>query len=170
MSSTDDMNSLTELLCRIGPVMELPMLAFRQAGAILGGSSGWTRFGVARSESYSGQDVENELARLGVSITGRGFTPGSKEHPHGLLTFHVKASQRRWCEYALQRARFDVITVVDIRNAEWAAQHDGPIPAWSGKLSKMGITRQHTPMVREKSAETQQRKGGFQRLIDWLTE
>jgi len=87
MSKTSDMSGITELLCQIGPVMELPMLAFRQAGAILTGGSMFTRFEVARSESYSGQDVERELARLGVAITGRGFTPGSKEHPHGPVSY-----------------------------------------------------------------------------------
>jgi len=164
MSKTDDMSALTELLCQIGPVMELPMLAFHQAGAILSGGSGWTRFAVARSESYSGQDVERELKRLGVCITGRGFTPGSKEAPYGLLTFHVKASQRRWCEYVLRRTGFDVVTVVDVRNAEWAAQHDGPIPAWSGKASSKVLA------VVKEPTKTQQRKGGLQRLLDWLTE
>jgi len=169
MSKTDDMNSLTELLCQIGPVMELPMLAFHQAGAVLTGSSLFTRFEVTRSEQYCGQDVENELNRVGVSSTGRGFVPGSKEFPYGLLTFYVKKSQRRWCEYALLRAGFNTVTVVDVRNAEWAAQHDGPIPAWSGKASKMGAARRRVSVV-EEPTKTQKRKGGLQRLLDWLTE
>lgn len=151
--------------------MELPMLAFHQASAILTGGSMWTHFEVTRSESYCGQDVENELNRVGVSSTGRGFVPGNKEYPYGLLTFCVKKSQRRWAEYALRRCTgFNVVTVVDAKNAEWAAHHDGPIPAWSGKPSKMGITRQHILTIKGKSAEPQQRKGGFQRLIDWLVE
>ena len=173
MSKTDDMSSLTELLCRAGAVMELPMLAFHQASAILTGSSMWTRFEVARSEEYCGQSVEDELNRVGVSSTGRGFIPGSKEFPYGLLTFCVKKSQRRWAEYALRRCTgFNVVTVVDAKNAEWAAQHDGPIPAWSGKASKMGVvTRQHAPIAKKKTAETRQRKGGLlQQLVDWLVE
>jgi len=170
MSKTSDMSGITEALCQAGAVMELPMLAFHQGRAILSGGSGWTRFEVARSESYSGQDVERELRRLGVTITGRGFVPGDKTHPHGILTFHVKASQRRWCEYILRCARFNVVTVVDTRNATWAELHDGPIPAWSGRPSKMGVTRQHALTVKGKSAEPQKMKGGFRRLIDWLVE
>jgi len=129
----------------------------------------FTRFEVARSESYSGQDVERELARLGVAITGRGFTPGSKEHPHGLLTFHVKASQRRWCEYVLRCAKFNVVTVVDARNAAWAERHDGPIPAWSGRASKMGTAKRRGNFVPPAATAVEPKRGWVSRLLDWLT-
>lgn len=167
MSKTSDMGGITELLCQAGAVMELPVLAYHQAGAILTGGSMFTRFEVARSESYSGGDVERELGRLGVAVTGRGFTPGNDAHPYGLLTFHVKASQRRWCEYILRRARFDVATVIDTRNAPWAERHDGPIPAWSGKASKMGTAMKRSKKVGPAAMKSGKR-GVLGRLLDWL--
>lgn len=171
MSKTDDMSTLTELLCQAGTVMEWPMLTLHQAGAILSGGSLFTRFEVARSESYCGQDVENELARVGVAVTGRGFVPGSKEYPHGLLTFHVKTSQRRWCEYILLRAGFNVVTVVDARNVTWAERHDGPIPAWSGKVSKMGTVATRVEKApTSPSMKGELKRGKLVQLLDWLLE
>jgi hypothetical protein len=68
MSKTSDMSGATELLCEVGQVLELPMLAFHQGRALLTGGSGWTRFTVARSESYCGQDIETEKrAKAGMA-------------------------------------------------------------------------------------------------------
>jgi len=165
------MSGATELLCQAGQVMELPVLALHQASAVLTGNGLFTHFEVARSEAYSGKDIENELARVGVSITGRGFVPGSKEHPHGLLTFYVKASQRSWCEYALRRAKIHTVTVVDTRNAEWAERHDGPVAAWSGKPSKIGATAKRVEKAGTSlSIEREPKRGRVARLLDWLLE
>jgi len=171
MSRTSDMSGATELMSQAGQVLELPMLAFHQASAVLTGGSLFTKFEVARSEAYCGQDVENELNRVGVSSTGRGFVPGSEQYPYGLHILYVKASQRRWAEYALRRCTgFDVITVVDVRNAEWPERHDGPIPAWSGRASKMGTVARSVGLAgTSPSTKREPKRGRVSRLLDWLT-
>ena len=165
------MSDLVDTLAKLDVIEPLTLAAYQVASG-----GGWTKIEFLRNSGWSGYEVEKELKRFSIPIHGRGFTKKTKEHPEGTLFCYVKREQSRWAEYILRRARVPVLTVVDVRNATWAEGHDGPVPQWDNKPSRAGVVRNAgspPPLavsVGEKSAETQQRKGGFQRLIDWLVE
>lgn len=114
-----------EMLAKLD-VIEPATLAIRQ----LTSGGNWRRIEFERDAGWAGIEVERELERLHIPICGRGFTSKSEEHPTGTLYCYVPAQQHRWAEYVLRCAGVPLLTVVDERNAAWAAQHDGPVPAW----------------------------------------
>jgi len=163
------MSGLVDTLAKLDWMETATLAAYQIASG-----DGWTRLEFLRNAGWSGYEVEKELKRFSIPIHGRGFTRKSKEYPQGTLFCYVKREQARWAEYILRRARVPVLTVIDARNVTWAELHDGPVAAWSGKASRAGVVRNAgslpPSLVEERSAEPQQRKGGFQRLIDWLVE
>jgi hypothetical protein len=75
-------------------------------------------------------------------LTGKG--EGTEPPPYPVCTVLVMELQnqrREWLEYTLLRAGYTPSNgLADVRNAVWAARHDGPPPAWKdggrGKRAK----------------------------------
>jgi hypothetical protein len=65
-------------------------------------------------------------------LTGKG--EGTEPLPYPVCTVLVMELQnqrREWLEYTLLRAGYTPSNgLADVRNAVWAARHDGPPPAW----------------------------------------
>ena len=157
------MSNLVDTLAKLDVIEPLTLAAYQAASG-----GGWVRIEFLRNAGWSGYEVEKELKRFSIPIHGRGFTrEKTEEYPEGTLFCYVKKEQARWAEYILQRARVPVLTVIDARNATWAELHDGPVPQWDGKASRVGIAK--NAGIKEPPAP-QQQKGGLQRLLDWLTE
>ena len=86
----------------------------------------------------TGGDVERELARVGVDICGRWFSPASEEYPHGTLSCLVRGGQARWAEYAATAAGVAFVSKpIDARSVAAAMARQGRrIPAWSEQVRR----------------------------------
>jgi len=114
-----------------------------------------------------GIDVERELARVGVSICGRWFTPPSEQHEHGTLSCLVHNGQARWAEYALEAVGTIpwVSKPIDTQSVAAAlARRERRIPAWSERTS-VGTLKFTSPMTAQPS-----RAGWVERLRSWLLD
>jgi hypothetical protein len=85
--------------------------------------------------NQSPREIEAMLHRRGVPVWGRELV--GKEQMGDMevqvVSMHVPAKQRNVAEYFIERAGGTVMNPVDPRNATWAAQHDGPAPAWADR-------------------------------------
>ncbi len=100
-------------------------------------------FHIRRVGGWTGYQVEQLLARHGVRIWGRGFTPGAQ----GILYFSVKVKQSNWAEYIMMRCGVPLVSKdINPRNSAAFEKHAGvEPPAW----------RFHT------EDEKRQQKGGW---------
>lgn len=78
---------------------------------------------VERTGPMSGADCERLLKKYRIPIAGRLV---SAKHFH----FQIRRQQAKWTEYILLRAGAPVARLIEPRNGQWAAGHDGPPPAW----------------------------------------
>lgn len=157
------MSDMVDTLAKLDVIEPLTLAAYQVASG-----GGWTRLEFLRNAGWSGYEVEKELKRFSIPIHGRGFTKKTKEYPGGTLFCYVKREQARWAEYVLRRARVQVVSVIDVRNEEWADGHDGPVPAWSGRASRMGTAKRRGNFVEPATTKVEPKRGVLGRLLDWL--
>jgi len=157
------MGDLVDALAKLDVIEPLTLAAYQVASG-----GGWVRIEFLRNAGWSGYEVERELKRFSVPIHGRGFTEKTKEHPQGTLFCYVKREQARWAEYILHRARVQVVSVIDARNATWAELHDGPVPQWDGKPSRAGTAKNAGKATASSSKDRGPGRGRLGRLFDWL--
>ena len=89
------MNTLIEVLAKLNWFESVDELM-----RWLSGVKSW-KFAVSRNCGWSGQQIEEMLAKYGVKVWGRGFTRDT-------LTFRVKYQQANWAEYLLWQHRITV--------------------------------------------------------------
>lgn len=78
-------------------------------------------------------------------LTGKG--KGEAPYPVcTLLVMRLQNQRREWLEYTLLRAGYTPSNgLADVRNAVWAARHDGPPPAWKDTARKRGKRTKREP-------------------------
>jgi len=108
---------ISHIGAQVGKVIDLPK---KVRMALTGG--GLVCFTLDRRGGWLGGAAEMELARFEIPIVDRDFDEG---HFYWLM----KESQAEWAEYVLLRAGAPLLSVVNPRNAEWAAGK-GRVPAW----------------------------------------
>lgn len=153
------MSDWTDLLCQFD--------VYDRADALVHQTTGnYRKFEWARTPGgASGGEIERELARVGVGICGRWFSPASEEHPHGTLSLLVHERQARWAEYVLSAFGIQFVSEpVDARSMAAATARQGRrIPAWSER------SRAVDSAIRFQSRESESRTV-VERLKSWLFE
>jgi hypothetical protein len=95
----------------------------------------------------NGYLVENTLRRYAIHAYGRAIASELEPDANGKKRkvyrrwIWVNAKQAAWSEYVLLRSGMSLISVIDPRNAAWAARHDGKTPPpWSGGKRGRAVT------------------------------
>ena len=143
---------------QVGKVLDVPK---RVRMAAEGG--GLVCLVLDRRGGWCGGEAEEELARFEVPIVDRDF---DEDHFYWL----VKKSQAEWAEYLLLRAGAPLLSVVNPRNAEWAAGK-GRVPAWeenadrrTKRIRPRQIAGRRPPAARKRARP----QGALGRLWGWL--
>ena len=76
-------------------------------------------------------------------LTGKGGKGEPAPYPVcTVLVMELQNQRREWLEYTLLRAGYTPSNgLADVRNAVWAARHDGPPPAWKDGGERKRVAR-----------------------------